>query len=72
MGKNIFDLNSAGIYGLQNGKCKYYSNLKTNFVFVINMPDNLLVAIFMSCVEILTNLNLTKPNVSWLKLCYFQ
>ena len=53
MGKNVFDLNSGGIYGPQNGKCKYYSNDKTNFRFVISMPENPLVPIFMSCVEIL-------------------
>ena len=55
MGKNVFDLNSGGIYGPQNGKCKYYSNDKTNSRFVISMPENPLVAIFMSIVEIFRN-----------------
>ena len=39
MGKNSFDLNSGGIYRPQNGKCKYYSNDRTNSRFVISMHD---------------------------------
>ena len=38
--KTFFDLNSGGIYGPQNGKCKYYSNDKTNYRFVISMTEN--------------------------------
>ena len=52
MGKTFFDLNSDGIYGPQNGKSKY-SNDKTNSRFVISMPENPLVQIFISCVEII-------------------
>ena len=59
MGKNVFNLNLGGIYRAQNGICKYYSNDKTNSRFVISMPENPLVPIFMSCVKILTKLNLT-------------
>ena len=33
---------------------KYYSNDKSNSRFVISMPENPLVSIFMSCVVILT------------------
>ena len=54
MGKNIFDLNSGGIYGPQNGKSKYCNNDKTNSRFVISMLEKTLVPIFMSCVKILT------------------
>ena len=40
MGTNFFHLNSAGIYGPQNGKYKYYTNDKTNYTFVITINDN--------------------------------
>ena len=52
--KTFFNLNSGGIYGPQNGKSKYNSNDKTNSRFVVSMPENPLVSILMSCVEILT------------------
>ena len=54
MGKNFFDLYFGGIHGPQKRKSKYYNTDKTNSRFVINMPENPLVPILMSCVEILT------------------
>ena len=54
MGKHFFNLNSGGIFGPKNEKCKYSSNVKTNSRLVISMTENTLVTIVMSCVEILT------------------
>ena len=56
--RNLIDLNSDGIFGPQNREKKFLSQIividKTEFRFVISMPESHFVTIFMSCVEILT------------------